>query len=621
MCKNDNHHIDANMYIREPQDIYFNNYTMCGIFGIVSNSSAVTISIDAIEKLEYRGYDSCGVAFHDNDSLKRIRSIDGISDLRNKSGGIESSVAIAHSRWSTTGIPSVINAHPHFSVQNDTHIAVVHNGIIENYQDIRTHLIGKGFVFESQTDTEAIVHLIHSFYEGDLFKATRCAVKQLHGSYAIAVICNKNPDVLVIAKHKSPLVIGVNHDESLCVASDPIAMTLAREIMYIEDGTTGYMYDGKVFLFDENNKSIAVVYEKNDILENSTSLGKFEHHMLKEIYEQPVSIKRTIENIKTTHGIFGEDSEVILKKVSDVIILACGTSYNAGLIAKNWIETISHMRCDVYIASEYEPRNVHANTLVVTVTQSGETADTLTALKKAKQAGMLYTLTICNSPRSTIARESILKFITQCGPEVSVASTKAFTSQLVGLYALANVLAGKVDMGMLKYVPEEVERTLCLVDDAMKQWANEIYDCNSALFLGRGLHSPIAYEGALKLKEISYIHAEGISAGELKHGPLALLNKPVPVIVTLADHSCLDKLMSNIDEVLSRGAKVFVITEQHIEIKERHNLSVIRVPFICKILSPINHIIPMQLLSYHVAVKLGRNVDRPPMLAKSVTVE
>jgi glucosamine--fructose-6-phosphate aminotransferase (isomerizing) len=425
---------------------------------------------------------------------------------------------------------------------------------------------------------------------------------------------------LVIAKHKSPLVIGVNTDESLCVASDPIAMTLARDIMYIEDGTTGYMYDGKVFLFDEYNKSIDVVYEKNNILETATTLGKFEHHMIKEIYEQPVSIKRTIDNI-TTRDTFGEDSDVILKKVSDVIILACGTSYNAGLIAKNWIETISHRRCDVFIASEYEPRNVHADTLVVTVTQSGETADTLTALKKAKQAGMLYTLTICNSPRSTIARESILKFITQCGPEVSVASTKAFTSQLVGLYTLANALAGKTDMGMLKYVPEEVERTLCLVDDAVKQWAGEIYDCHSALFLGRGLHSPIAYEGALKLKEISYIHAEGISAGELKHGPLALLNKPVPVIVTLADHSCLDKLMSNIDEVLSRGAKVFVITEQHIEIKERHNLSVIRVPFICKILSPIIHIIPMQLLSYHVAVKLGRNVDRPPMLAKSVTVE
>ena len=593
---------------------------MCGIFGIVSNSSAISISIDAIEKLEYRGYDSCGVAFSDNESLKRIRSVDGIKDLRVKSGGAKSSVAIAHSRWSTTGVPSVINAHPHFSVRSDTHIAVVHNGIIENYQDIRAHLIAQNFVFESQTDTEAIVHLIHSLYEGDLVKATRCAVKQLHGSYAIAVICNKNPDVMVIAKNKSPLVIGVNEDKSLCVASDPIAMSLAREIMYIEDGTIGYMHDGKVFLFDENNNDIDVKYEPNNILQTSTSLGKFEHHMLKEIYEQPASIKRTIENV-ADQDIFGKDSDIILKKVSDVIILACGTSYNAGLIAKNWIETISNMRCDVFIASEYEPRNVHANTLVVTVTQSGETADTLLALKKAKNAGMLYTLTICNSPRSTIARESVLKFITKCGPEVSVASTKAFTSQLVGLYALAITLSGKTDMGMLKCVPDAVERALCLVDDAMKQWADEIYESHSALFLGRGLHSAIAYEGALKLKEISYIHAEGISAGELKHGPLALLNNPVPVIVSLADHSCLDKLLSNIDEVLARGAKVFVITEQHINIQERPNLSVIRVPFICKILSPIIHIIPMQLLSYYVAKKLNRNVDRPPMLAKSVTVE
>ena len=592
---------------------------MCGIFGIVSNSSAVSISIDAIEKLEYRGYDSCGVAFQDKDGLRRIRSIDGISDLRVKSGGIESSVAIAHSRWSTTGVPSVINAHPHFSVRNDTHIAVVHNGIIENYQNIRAHLAGRGFVFESQTDTEAIVHLIQSFYDGDLFKAVKCAVHQLKGSYAIAVICNKNPNTMVVAKNKSPLVIGINNDESLCVASDSIAMTLAREIMYVEDGTIGYMHSGSVMLFDENNMPIDVIYEPNTIAENSTGLGKFEYHMIKEIYEQPLSIKRTIDSIES--DVFGDEAEIIFKKVSDVIIIACGTSYNAGLIAKNWIETISHMRCDVFIASEYEPRNVHANTLVVTVTQSGETADTLTALKKAKNAGMLFTLTICNAPRSTIARESALKFITRCGPEISVASTKAFTSQLIGLYVLANTLAGNKDMGMLRYMPEAVERTLCLVDDAMKIWADEIYDCHSALFLGRGLHSPIAYEGALKLKEISYIHAEGISAGELKHGPLALLNKPVPVIVSLADHSCLDKLMSNIDEVLSRGTRVFVITEQHVDIKEHPRLSVIRVPFVCKILSPIIHIIPMQLLSYHVAVKLGRNVDRPPMLAKSVTVE
>jgi glutamine---fructose-6-phosphate transaminase (isomerizing) len=594
---------------------------MCGIFGIVSNSSAIKISIDAIEKLEYRGYDSCGVAFYDNDALKRIRSVDGIEELRFKTESAESSVAIAHSRWSTTGIPSVINAHPHFSVRDDTHIAVVHNGIIENYQSIRSHLVGQGVVFESQTDTEAIVHLIHSMYEGDLFKATRLAVKQLTGSYAIAVICNKNPDCLVIAKNKSPLVIGVNNDESLCVASDPIAMTLAREIMYVEDGTIGYFYEGKAHLFDKNGDHIDVVYEKNTIVENVSALGKFEHHMIKEIYEQPMSIKKTIEVISPDENMFGEDSDIIFKKVSEVLILACGTSFNAALVAKNWIETISHMRCDVFIASEYEPRNVHPNTLVVTVSQSGETADTLTALKKAKNAGMLYTLTVCNSSRSTIARESALRFITQCGPEISVASTKAFTSQLVGLYALANALAGNTDMGMLKHVPEAVERTLCFVDPAMKQWAEEMYECNSALFLGRGLHSPIAYEGALKLKEISYIHAEGIAAGELKHGPLALLNKPVPVIVSLADHSCLDKLLSNIDEVLSRGARVFVITEQHVKIDDHPNLSVVRVPFLCKTLSPIIHILPMQLLSYYVAVKLGRNVDRPPMLAKSVTVE
>lgn len=594
---------------------------MCGIFGIVSNSSAVEISINAIEKLEYRGYDSCGIAFNDHDTLKRIRSIDGISDLRDKSFGFMSNIAIAHSRWSTTGSPSVINAHPHFSIIDKTQIAVVHNGIIENYQDIRAHLIGKGFTFESQTDTEAIVHLIHSFYEGDLLKATRCAVKQLRGSYAIAAMCNQTPGVLTFAKHKSPLVIGVNCDESLCVSSDAIALSLARSIMYIEDGTIGYMTEGGVYLYDENNVSIDVIYEKNETDTNDTHIGEFKHHMIKEIHEQPMSIKRTIDAITKNQNVFGDDSDVVFKQISEVIILACGTSYNAGLVAKNWIETISNKRCDVFIASEYEPRNVSANTLVVTVTQSGETADTLSALKKAKHAGMIFTLTICNSPRSTIVRESMLKFITQCGPEISVASTKAFTAQLTVLYVLSLVLAGQTDMGMLTRVPVEVERTLNLVVDDVKKWADEIYDSNSALFIGRGLHSPIAYEGALKLKEISYIHAEGISAGELKHGPLALLNKPVPVIVSLADHSCLDKLLSNIDEVLSRGAKVFVIAEKHIDMMKHPNLSVIRVPFICKILSPIIHIIPMQLLSYYVAVKLGRNVDRPPMLAKSVTVE
>lgn len=597
---------------------------MCGIFGITSNSPAIPISINAIEKLEYRGYDSCGIAFHHADTgmLKRIRSVDGVKDLRHQTASESSMVAIAHTRWSTTGKTSISNAHPHFSECGGVNIAVVHNGIIENYQHIKERLIENGVEFESQTDTEIIAHLIRTSYEGDLVKATSSAVKQLSGSYAIAVLCNKNPGEIVIAKNKSPMVIGVNDDGSVCVASDQIALAgVSDKIMRVSDGTVGYIHDGEVALFDTLGETIKGAYEPLDNLEDDTNLGEFKHYMLKEIYEQPTSILNTIRNMKLSPGFFGENSSDVFKKVSGVTILACGTSFHAGLIAKNWIETISKMRCDVYVASEYEPHIAHPDTLVVTISQSGETADTLVALKKAKNAGMTNTLTVCNSPNSTIARESVLKFITKCGPEVSVASTKAFTAQLVGLYALANALCGNTDLGMLDYMPDGVERALVMVDEEMRKWADEIYDSNSALFLGRGLHAPVAYEGALKLKEITYIHAEGISAGELKHGPLALLNKKIPVIVSLADHSCLDKLMGNIDEVLTRGAKVYVITEEHINMVARENLHVVQVPFVCKILSPIIHTIPMQLLSYYTAVKLGRNVDRPPMLAKSVTVE
>ena len=595
-------------------------HIMCGIFGIVSNSSAIPLSLDGIQKLEYRGYDSCGIAFPDADGLKRIRSVNGIDDLRRQSIGSSSSIVIAHSRWSTTGIPSVMNAHPHFSVRDDINIAVVHNGIIENYRDLRTHLIGQGFVFESQTDTEVVAHLIRLFYDGNLLEAVQVVVKQLRGSYALGVICNKEPNVLVIAKNKSPLVIGKNDDNSICIASDPIAAP-TNKIMYVEDGVTGKISPGEVCLFDSNNYTIPTSFEILDDFEVMPTNGAFEHHMLREIFEQPLSIKNTIKNIAFEPDTFGDIAPAIFGKVSNVIILACGTSYNAGLVAKNWIETIAHKHCDVYIASEYEPFISNPNTLVVTISQSGETADTISALHKAKKAGMLYTLTICNSAKSTIVRESIMKFITKCGPEVSVASTKAFTSQLAALYVLANVLGNKQDSSMLDEMPDAVERTLSLVKDSMLEWADDIYKSQSALFLGRGLHAPVAYEGALKLKEISYIHAEGISAGELKHGPLALLNKPVPVVVSLADHSCMDKLKSNIDEVLARGARVFVITEQHIDLEHHENLKVVKVPYVDKILSPIIHTIPMQLLSYFVAVRLGRNVDRPTGLAKSVTVE
>ncbi|AGE55170.1 glucosamine--fructose-6-phosphate aminotransferase [Paramecium bursaria Chlorella virus MA1E] len=594
---------------------------MCGIFGAVSNNNSIEVSIKGIQKLEYRGYDSCGIAYADGDGvIERIRSIDGIEDLRKKTLEESSPVAIAHSRWSTTGIPSVVNAHPHISRGTsgcESRIAVVHNGIIENYQQIRKYLINLGYTFDSQTDTEVIAHLIDSQYNGNILHTVQMAVKHLKGSYAIAVMCHKESGKIVVAKQKSPLVLGIGSDGAYYIASDVLALP-TNKVVYISDGFSAELSPGSMTIYDPDGNEVEYEVEDVEMEQTSMSLDNFDHYMIKEINEQPISILNTIKNKGFYAEIFGDLAHEIFQKIDNILILACGTSYHAGLVGKQWIETIARIPVDVHIASEYEPTIPRANTLVITISQSGETADTIAALQRAQNAGMIYTLCICNSPKSTLVRESVMKYITKCGSEVSVASTKAFTSQLVVLYMLANVLANKTD-DLLGDLPQAIERVICLTNDEMKRWADEICTAKSAIFLGRGLNAPVAFEGALKLKEISYIHAEGFLGGELKHGPLALLDDKIPVIVTVADHAYLDHIKANIDEVLARNVTVYAIVDQYVNIEPQERLHVVKVPFVSKEFSPIIHTIPMQLLSYYVAIKLGKNVDKPRNLAKSVT--
>ncbi|ABT14542.1 hypothetical protein NY2A_B143R [Paramecium bursaria Chlorella virus NY2A] len=593
---------------------------MCGIFGCVSNNNSIEVSIEGIQKLEYRGYDSCGIAYSGNGVIERIRSIDGIDDLRKKTITESSPVCIAHSRWSTTGIPSVVNAHPHISrgiAGHEARVAVVHNGIIENYQQIRKYLTNLGYMFDSQTDTEVIAHLIDSQYDGNILHAVQTAVKHLKGSYAIAVMCHREPDKIVVAKQKSPLVIGIGSDEAFYIASDMLALP-TNKIIYISDGCFAELSPGNMTIYDSHGNEMEYEVEDVEIEQSGVSLENFDHYMIKEINEQPISILNTIKNKGFYAEIFGDLAHDIFQKIDTILILACGTSYHAGLVGKQWIETIAKIPVNVHIASEYEPTISRANTLVITISQSGETADTIAALQRAQNAGMIHTLCICNAPKSTLVRESIMKYITKCGAEVSVASTKAFTSQLVALYMMAHVLANTSDE-LLNELPQAIERVICLTNDEMERWADEIHDAKSAIFLGRGLNAPVAFEGALKLKEISYIHAEGFHGGELKHGPLALIDEKTPVIVTVGDHAYVEHMKANIDEVLARNATVYAIVDQNVNIESQDRLHIVKVPFISKEFSPIIHTIPMQLLSYHTAIKLGKNVDKPRNLAKSVT--
>ena len=610
---------------------------MCGIVGIASEDQVTDKLITGLLRQEYRGYDSSGLAVFGKDAnqVKIIKRAGKVSELEAaiKENPMIGNTGIAHTRWATHGIPTESNAHPHHS---NGEVFVVHNGIIENHQELRTTLLALGYEFESETDTEVIAHLVHAKLEeaGSLSGAVKGAVKDLEGAYAIGVIHIKEPQVIVAARKGSPLVLGMGNDENL-IASDQLAIAdYADKFIFLEEGDLAEITPSKATLWDSENKEVErpVVVEK--ALGETIDKGEYRHFMLKEIFEQPKKIKDLLEGQLTESGvpqeIFGPTAPEIFEKVEAVQIVACGTSYHAGLVARNWIEGLAGLPCSVEVASEFRYRNkvVAPNTLFISISQSGETADTLACLRYSQDTGYLARLGICNVPTSSLARESDLVFLTKAGPEIGVASTKAFTTQLVGLLMLTLVLGRSHGLSSvaensinesLRALPESLDAVIALEPLIIKM-AEEFDDKEHTLFLGRGIHYPIAMEGALKLKEISYIHAEAYPAGELKHGPLALIDADMPVIAVAPNDDLLEKLKSNLQEVKARGGKLYVFGHSH----ESHEGTVsqfIELPEIPELIAPIIYTIPLQLLSYHVAILKGTDIDQPRNLAKSVTVE
>jgi glucosamine--fructose-6-phosphate aminotransferase (isomerizing) len=613
---------------------------MCGIVGAVSLSNIVPILVQGLQRLEYRGYDSCGVAVHQNGALRRTRSTARVAELRQQidTDGVASGTGIAHTRWATHGAPAVHNAHPHFS---GGRIALVHNGIIENHDELRAELKTKGYAFESQTDTEVIAHLINHLYDGDLFDAVQRATAHLKGAYAIAVFCRDEPQRVVGAREGSPLILGVGGPEdggANYLASDAMALAgVTDRIVYLEEGDVVDVQLGKFWVsarqpdgsFKPVQREIKTVHAHTGAAE----LGPYRHYMQKEIFEQPRAIADTLEGVEgITPELFGDGAYRIFKEIDRVLILACGTSYYSGSTAKYWLESIAKIPTQVEIASEYRYRDSvpDPRTLVVTITQSGETADTLAALKHARSLGMPHTLTICNVATSAMVRECELAYITRAGVEVGVASTKAFTTQLAGLFLLTLALAQvrgtlseaeeAAHLKAMRHLPVALQAVLAL-EPQVVAWAEAFARKENALFLGRGLHYPIALEGALKLKEISYIHAEAYPAGELKHGPLALVTAEMPVVTVAPNDALLEKLKSNLQEVRARGGELFVFADADTRIENSEGVHVIRMPEHYGALSPILHVVPLQLLAYHTACARGTDVDKPRNLAKSVTVE
>jgi glucosamine--fructose-6-phosphate aminotransferase (isomerizing) len=609
---------------------------MCGIVGAVSTRNIVPILVEGLKRLEYRGYDSCGVAVHQGGGLKRARSTARVAELEAHiaTDGVAGGTGIAHTRWATHGAPAVHNAHPHFS--NDR-IALVHNGIIENHDELRAELQGKGYRFDSQTDTEVIAHLVHHLYDGDLFDAVQQAVKRLKGAYAIAVFSRDEPQRVVGAREGSPLVLGVGQGE-VFLASDAMALAgVTDQIVYLDEGDVVDVQLGKYWISgrDADGRFTPVQREVRTVHAHSgaAELGPYRHYMQKEIFEQPRAIADTLDAVAgVSPELFGDGAYKVFKDVDRVLILACGTSYYSGSTAKYWLEGIAGIPTNVEIASEYRYRDSvpDPRTLVVTITQSGETADTLAALKHARSLGMPHTLTICNVATSAMVRECKFAYITRAGAEIGVASTKAFTTQLVGLFlltlALAQVRGRLTDeqeaehLKALRHLPVAVQAVLAL-EPQIVAWSEAFARKENALFLGRGLHYPIALEGALKLKEISYIHAEAYPAGELKHGPLALVTAAMPVVTVAPNDQLLEKLKSNMQEVRARGGELYVFADGDTHIDSAPGVHVIRMPEHYGALSPILHVVPLQLLAYHTACARGTDVDKPRNLAKSVTVE
>ena len=609
---------------------------MCGIVGAVAQRNITPVLIEGLKRLEYRGYDSCGVALHVDGMLQRSRSTSRVAELEAQinSAGLEGFTGIAHTRWATHGAPASHNAHPHFSPADDNaRIALVHNGIIENHDELRAELTALGYVFQSQTDTEVIAHLVDHMYTGDLFETVKLAVKRLHGAYAIAVFSREEPHRVVAARQGSPLIVGVGKGENF-VASDAMALAgTTDQIIYLEEGDVVDLQLAKCWIVDSEGRPVEREVKTVHAHTGAAELGPYRHYMQKEIFEQPRVIGDTLEGVTgIMPELFGDGAYKVFHEIDRVLILACGTSYYAGLTAKYWIESVAKVPVAVEIASEYRYRDSvpHPKTLVVTITQSGETADTLAALKHARSLGMVHTLTICNVATSAMVRECALAYITRAGVEVGVASTKAFTTQLAALFLLTLTLAqvnGKLSdeqeatfLKQMRHLPVAIAAVLAL-EPQIIAWADDFARKDNALFLGRGIHYPIALEGALKLKEISYIHAEAYPAGELTHGPLALVTDEMPVVTIAPNDALLEKLKSNMQEVRARGGQLYVFADVDSRITSGDGIHVIRLPEHYGLLSPILHVAALQLLAYHTALAKGTDVDKPRNLAKSVTVE
>ena len=658
---------------------------MCGIVAGVSNQNIVSVLVEGLQRLEYRGYDSCGVAVFSPHSqmgqeagLQRARSTQRVAELSAQVSGIsgqtslEGHLGIAHTRWATHGAPLVHNAHPHFSAkevslaqqslskdsQRPVQIGLVHNGIIENFEEIKTRLVDQGYVFMSQTDTEVVAHLIHSYYAGDLMRAFEATLSELKGAYALAVICDQEPGRLVGARQGSPLVLGLAGEpqnaghHGYFLASDAMALAgVTPEFVFLNEGDRVDLSATSYAIMNAQGERVEREVRAMQAYSQGAQLGPYQHYMQKEIFEQPQAIADTLEGVQgivpelfdaavakevgakpsdsnSSHSLASE----VFGAVDRVLILACGTSYYSGLTAKYWLESIAKLPTSVEVASEYRYRESvpDEKTLVVCISQSGETADTLAALKHAQNLGMRHTLTICNVASSAMVRECALAYVTRAGVEVGVASTKAFTTQLAALFLLTLVLAkvkGRLSaqeearhLHAMRHLPAALQAVLAL-EPLVMSWAEDFAQKENALFLGRGLHYPIALEGALKLKEISYIHAEAYPAGELKHGPLALVTQAMPIVTVAPNDVLLEKLKSNMQEVRARGGVLYVLADQGTHIQSEEGLHVIRMPEHYGELSPLLHVVPLQLLAYHTALKRGSDVDKPRNLAKSVTVE
>ncbi|OGA23142.1 MAG: glutamine--fructose-6-phosphate aminotransferase [Betaproteobacteria bacterium RIFCSPLOWO2_02_FULL_67_26] len=613
---------------------------MCGIVGAASTRNVVDLLIEGIRKLEYRGYDSTGIAFVTDGRLERLRSTGRVAHLDElaRERRVEANTGLSHTRWATHGAPTEANAHPHFSARDGLEIGVVHNGIVENHEPIRARMKALGYGFSSETDTEVMAHHVHSLVAGgrSLFESVKTASREWQGAYAVGFVCSREPEVVVGARQGSPLLVGLGRGENFLASDASALVTRTREVIYLEEGDVVEVRPQGVTICAGDGRPVERAVTRSELSADAIDKGPYAHYMQKEIFEQPGAVANTLEMVANAQSLvpnlFGAEASDIFGRTKQVLLLACGTSFHAGLVARYWLEAVAGLPATVEIASEFRYRDpvVQPGTLVVTISQSGETADTLAALKHAQARGIADSLTICNAPESSLMRASRLRFLTRAGPEIGVASTKAFTTQLAALFVLTLVLAKlkrRLAPGreaelitQLRHLPRAMESVLA-VEPQVRDWARRFQAKHHALFLGRGVHFPIAMEGALKLKEVSYIHAEAYAAGELKHGPLALVDADMPVVTVAPNDQLLEKLKSNMHEVRARGGELYVFADRDARVAESEGVRVIRLMDHAGPLSPILHVVPLQLLAYHVAVLRGTDVDKPRNLAKSVTVE